>query len=209
MKKLILGACTVLAAGALRADLSIDFFNNSVGVQDDAIGQNFVPAGSVVQLIWSATGAVDAPGSYAVDADAVRGESDGTGGYVLARQTTTGFGLWDSEPTVPVYTSTDIGGLLDINTGYFFARVFENIGALGESFMDIPMAAASSWVYNPGPPPVTSTIYSQNALPGEPESVIYIGAYATTVIPEPATICFMGLGLVGFRMQRFRKRFEG
>ena len=192
MKKIISGIIgMVLVAGLASADLSVDFFNGKVGVQDGA--GNFL-VGTTIQLIWSPTEAITGGGSYDVTPLAIRGESDGEDGFVLATGVTESHGTW--APISGLYTSVDVGGA-NINTGYFYARIFNNNTS---DFVDFAMGEGANYVYSSTD---TSTTYSENAIPGAPNTLIYTNQNATTTtVPEPGTFGLMGLAVLGLFMAR-------
>jgi len=192
MKKIISGIIgIVLVAGLASADLGVSFYNNQVGVQDGA--GNFL-VGTTMQLIWSPTEAITVAGLYDVTPLAIRGESDGEDGFVLATGSTENYGFWSTMDGL--YTSTDVGGA-NINTGYFYVRVFNNNTS---DFVDFAMEEGANYVYSSTD---TSTTYSENAIPGPNSSVINTNQNATTTtVPEPGTFGLMGLAGLGLFMAR-------
>jgi len=199
----ILVVATVTATLAL-ADLSTDWRNSSKGIYDVGGAGSAGPfvVGGVVQLIWSPTGITTTTGnSYAVDASAIRGQITGIASeYVLLRDITTTYGKFTG--STDVFTSADIGGA-DINTGFFFTRIFQGDGSGGQFFLDTDAVDASLWVYDDGagnspPVPDTATIYKENAI----ANTVWIDANNTTVIPEPGTFGLMGLAGLGLFMAR-------
>jgi len=192
MKKIISGIVgVVFIAGIASADLAVDFFNTQIGVQDGA--GNFL-VGKTVQLVWSPTEAITATGVYDVTPLAVRGESDGEDGFVLTTGVTGNNGLWTA--ISGLYTSADVGSA-NINTGYFYVRIFNNDN---NDFVDFAMEEGANYVYSPTD---TSTTYSQNSIPGSPGTSIFTNQNATTTtVPEPATFGLMGLAGLGLFMAR-------
>lgn len=206
MKKLIIIAAVVAAiAGVAKADLAVKWFNDQIIVDD---GSGGLADGALVQLLWSATGIqTSGGGGFAVQGGALL-----QGEYLLAQTTTFGsggatppdFGLW--APTQGIWFNSDVGGA-DINSGFFFTRIFNADGALGETFLDTGEVDASAWVYDDGtgkvpPVPDPNTIYQLNAIPGPAFSTVLLDTNGSTVIPEPATVGLMGIAGLGMFLAR-------
>ena len=217
MRKSIIAIVAVMVAGAVSADLAISWKSKAAAVQDD---QGAFVEGGIIQLIWSSTGPILAAGAYATDLGAVRGQSDGIGGWVLNSNVTGGYALWGpfAEGAAVPYTSADVGGA-NINTGFFFTRIFEN-NAVGEQyFVDVngndftnptdPLdvrhgGIASEWTYAGTDP---FSVYGEDSVQGAPGA---IGALTndngTYVIPEPATFGLMGVAALGMFLARKKAR---
>jgi len=208
MKKAIMIA-TVAVAGVVCADLSTIFQNTQIIIDD---GSGGLADGAKVQLIWSGAGIQTAGGGQF---NVLNGATLG-GEFVLAETTTfgsggaqpAGNGLW--QPVQDVYFNSDVGGA-DINSGFFFTRIFNATGAAGESFLDIGQVDASLWVYDDGstltpPAPDPATIYQENSVPGAAFSTQLLNQNGSTVIPEPATIGLMGIAGLGMFLARRKNR---
>lgn len=185
----------------VHADLSIDWANSNQPVYIGSSDGPYVSDGSLVQLIWNPNGiTTDKPGSYNISGGSVL-----PGSYLLSRTTTAGgYGLWSGplgNAGGGVFDDADVGGA-DINTGYFFTRIFNNPygnaywsfgGMLG--FVDVNEVDASSYIYNPLDP---RSIYSDNALGGSPAVI--------PAIPEPSSMVLLVLsvGMGVFMRRRLR-----
>lgn len=202
MKKSLIVIVGAMVAGIVSADLAVNWKSTAVGVQDD---QSAFVVGGTVQLIWSPSGALMVAGGYNVNLSAVRGESDGVGGFVLNSNVTGDYGLFGpfSEGSLNPYTDADVGGA-DVNTGFFFTRIFES-NAIGEQyFLDIGNVDASAWVFSATDP---LTVYGENAVPGAPGELVNTGDNGTFVaVPEPATFGLMGVAALGLFLARKKVR---
>lgn len=203
MKKVMsICAAVVAVAGVASADLSVDWFNTSVAVTDD--GATSFINDNLVQLIWSASSDSLAAGGYAV-----AGGSALAGEYILNSTTDHAanppVGFWG--PLAAVYGGADVGGA-DINTGYFFTRVFETATAdAGTAFYDTARVDASAWVYdNLVPGSTYSQEFLENNTPYAAGGSLDVNANGTTVIPEPATIGLMGIAGLGMFLARRKSR---
>jgi len=206
MKKItaICGFLAFVIAG-VNADLSVSFVNNTTAVgmpgivEGDGDLSHYIPEPSIVQLIWSP---VNNTASRLSNTEVDVG---GTlkAGEVLLLQTTTappnpwGYGSWN--PTSGVWNDAFVGGV-DINTGYFYARVFTG-DALGDSYYyETAGIDASGWDYDPNDPQ-NQPVYNDSMLKDE-TAFIAVDANNTTVIPEPGTFGLMGLAGLGLFMAR-------
>jgi len=188
---------SLLSAGW--ADLSISWRNSKIKLESV---QNAVLDGAKIQLIWSLNGiTTQTNGSYQVE-----GGARLAGEYLLAEGVTFGsggvylpdYGLWD--PIEDTYYNSDVGGT-DINTGYFFTRVFTWDGSVGEYFLDTGQVDASLYVSDP----TNHVTYSDNAIPGPDLSTVDLNSRGTLVVavPEPATFSLIAIaGLGAFFMRR-------
>jgi len=207
MKKQII-AFSVVALFALssQADLSISFVNNSHGITTDSTpgSEVYLPAGSLVQLIWAP---VDNIASRFVSGAGVGGALKAGEFLLVASDTSeptpwTGYGTWSS--VVGGYDSSDVGGA-DINTGYFFARIFVNNAAYGTPYYETTAVDAADWMFDSNDP-ANQKPYDDSIVKYDGEQAgtisLEIQANATTVIPEPGTFGLMGLAGLGLFMAR-------
>ena len=182
------------------SDLKVKWFNDRVKVENSGAD---LSNGAKVQLIWSANGITTQTNMpYQVE-----GGARLAGEYLLnegVTETVDGhidFGLWDA--IEDVYYNSDVGGA-NINSGYFFTRVFTSDGSVGEYFLDTGQVDASGYIYGGETHP--ETIYSDNAIPDP--SVGYtvdLNSRGTLVaaVPEPATFSLIAIaGLGAFFMRR-------
>jgi len=200
MKKQIIAFSVItLLAFNSKADLSISFVNNSHGITTGA--STFLPEGSLVQLIWSP---VDNVTSRLISGAGVGGALK-PGEFLLVASDTSeptpfGYGSWKAVPGG--YDSSDVGGA-DINTGYFFARIFVNNAAYGTPYYETTAVNAADWMFDPTDPgnqkPYDDSIVAND---GGSNLSIAIQANSTTVIPEPGTFGLMGLAGLGLFMAR-------
>jgi len=195
MKKITMIAVVAMFAGAAAADLSVEWRSQAGGVTDTTGSPDFL-VGSTIQLLWSDTSVITTDGEYNLNA-----MEAANGFYVLASSTTGANSLWTEGGDV--YTSADIGNA-DINTGFFYTRIFQTDGSVGDYFLDIPMAAGADYVYVAALP---TTVFKDNVVSG----VQNINANNTTVVPEPATIGLFGLGALSawiIRRNKLKAREE-
>ena len=183
------------------ADLSVSWKNSNVGLQSDG---TYLPDGTLIQLIWSANGITTQTNMpYQVE-----GGARLAGEFLLSSRVTetvngdSNYGLWNQESgNAPVYDNSDVGGA-NINSGYFFTRVFTSDGSVGEYFLDTGQVDASLYVYDAQN---ASTIYKENAIPGGAGSTLDLNSRGTLVaaVPEPATFSLIAIaGLGAFFMRR-------
>ena len=144
--------------------LSVNFNNQNVGIASGSTTSSFeaVPAGSLMQLLWSATGS-ELTLSNAYNNQIGAGKAL-PGEYILDEQTTYNeFGFYG--PSQNIYTSDDVGGA-NINDGFFYLRAFDTAqGAVGGYVRDFDALDASEWLYNPDD---TTTIFINNLTGGTP-----------------------------------------
>lgn len=200
MKKTLAMLAAVAVAGTVSADLSVNW-GNGAGVVDEGGSAAAGPycENAIIQIIWSATGITTASGnSYAVGAGAVL-----SGEYILTSGTTGSYGLWSG--LGGTFTDADVGGS-DIHSGKIFTRIFQDgTPSAGDYFYDVGVMDADL-EYNPGPPPVASTVTDMTNPTGANGSAINITDGGTTVIPEPATIGLMGVAGLGMFLARRKVR---
>jgi hypothetical protein len=193
MKKVIAVTMAAMVAGIAAADLSIDWQAGTAGAIYDVGGSGatgpFVEGG-VVQLIWSLSPAVTAPGQYDVLGGAMLADE-----YLLLQDVTAAFGQgWGGSG---IWANSDVGGN-DISAGYFYTRIHQGAGAAGDFFVDVAQTAPVLATYSATDP---STTYSDPVL-----GIFNVDANGTTVIPEPATIGLMGIAGLGMYLARRKTR---
>lgn len=192
MKKIILLAITAMIAGIGSADLSIKWTSQSGGISAPDGSTPLV--GSTINLVWSDTAAITTAGSYNLGAMETAGDF-----YVLREGVTGGNSLW-LYTDVPIYDNSTVGGN-NINSGFFYTRVFEATGAADEYFLDLSMGAGADYVYAATD---AGSVYSSDVAPAGVFTPI--DANNTIVaVPEPATIGLFGLGALGAWIIRRRK----
>lgn len=195
MKKIAMIATAVMIAGVTVADLSIDW-RSQVGAIAETDGGSDWLVGSTIQLIWSSSAAITTSGAY--DLAALEAANSF---YVLSTEVTGANSTWSGFGGT--YSNSDVGGN-DINTGYFYTRIFQSTGAAGEYFIDYSMGLGADYVYDAQ---VTDTIYGDNVTPAGTGN--WIGDNGTTVaVPEPATIGLFGLGALSAWFIRRSKRTQ-
>lgn len=201
MKKIMTIVAVVAIAGVVSADLSTKWLNSKIILQADSVN---LLDGTKVQLIWSAGGIqTGAAGAYNVLGGAVL-----AGEFLLNETVTFGagggspadFGLW--EPVNSVYFNADVAGA-NINSGFFFTRIFQSSASAGEWFLDTGAVDASAWVFDAQN---TATIYQGNAVPGADFTTLDLNSGGTSVIPEPATFGLMGIAGLGMFLARKKAR---
>jgi hypothetical protein len=210
-KVIMMAAVFAVGVGIANADLSVKWFNGKIIVDD---GSGGLADGAKVQLLWSQTGIQTAGGgTFAVENGALL-----AGEFLLQETVTLGsgggqpanYGLWS--PLTGVWGNADVGGA-DINTGFFYTRIFNTTGVANESFLDYGQVDASAWVYDDGatsspPVPDPATIYQLNALPGADFTSVALDLNGSTVVavPEPATFGMMGVAALGMFLARKKNR---
>jgi hypothetical protein len=188
-------AMATLFAGVATADLAVDWANSNMPVYDVGGTGSTGPfiEGGLIQLIWSSAGISTATaGGYAVNSGSLL-----AGEYLLDSSVTGGYGLWSGQGGI--FDDATVAGA-DINSGYFFTRIFEDTGAEGEWFVDVNLVDASVYVYDASAP---NTTYSANAVGGVSVMIDQAGTY---VVPEPATIGLMGVAGIGMFLTRRKVR---
>jgi hypothetical protein len=211
MKKVVLIASAVAIAAIASADLSISFVNNTAGVILDSSGATYLPEPSIVQLIWAPA---DNAVSRLVDGEVGVGGTLKAGEYLLLQATTAapnpfGYGSWG--PFGGVYSSADVGGA-DINTGYFFARVFNGDALANSYYYETTALAGASWMFDPNDPNNQKT-YSDSIVAADVAAdgtgggaALQLDFNGTQVVPEPATIGLMGIAGLGMYLARRKVR---
>lgn len=212
MKKSIM-VLSVLALAVVGAsadltgfDLSVNFKNNTDGVVTDGTFASYLPAGSLVQLIW-------APGdnsvSRLVDGEVGVGGTLKAGEYLLlahdtAEPTPFGYGSWSA--VSGTYKDSQVGDV-DIHGGYFFARIFNGAGVADSYYYETTAVAAAPFVFDPADPENQMTydlsITAADAIADDvAANTIQLDFNGTQVIPEPATIGLMGIAGLGMFLAR-------
>tara|TARA_E500000178_G_C17016809_1_gene753418 strand:+ start:682 stop:1275 length:594 start_codon:yes stop_codon:yes gene_type:complete len=177
----------VAIASIATADISVETLSN-VGLlkagETAPSGTTVLDSGVLVQLVWTASS--DGYQSGGLEADLANdGEIILTSG--AADQSWGRFNFGGA-----LYTDSDVGGA-DVNSGYFFARVFDSAApAVGASFVEFGRQG-----------PALSEFDAQNAATAYTGNMNDLGNWAaidsqgTTVIPEPATIGLLGIASAG------------
>ena len=162
------------------------------GIYTDSSLTTFLPAGALVQLIWTADnlfapyvpGQLDEAGYFAVAGD-----------YLLLSTNTPINGGWLGDLDGPVvYTSADVGGN-PLPSGYVYLRVFEDgTPSAGEGYVNSALILVVQEATNV-PPNVPDMV---DISPG-PDGVF-------PTVPEPASVSLVGLGLA-IIARRYRAKY--
>lgn len=191
MKKITTLVAAFAAATVASADISVNFAASGTGLllagETVPGGSTVLGAGNLVQLVWSASNT----GYQSDDLDLSLANAGET---ILATTTTTFGGNFNAGSGV--YGDADVGGV-DINTGYFFARVFDSAAPVANAyFLEMGIEGSSLTEYSNLD---AGSVYS--------DSLNDIGFTAidfqdTQVIPEPATIGLLGIAGAGLYAAR-------
>ena len=177
--------CCLLATsvpGRVGADSAFHVYDSS-GIFTDSSLTTLLPAGALVQLIWTADnlfapyvpGQLDDAGYFALAGD-----------YLLLSTNTPINGGWagDLDGGLTVYTSADVGGN-PLPSGYVYLRVFEDgTPSAGEGFVNSALVPVFQQATNV--PPDVPQLVDISPAPGD-------GVFPT--VPEPASVSFVALGL--------------
>lgn len=185
----------IMSANSFFADIAVNWNNTTTFLIDSGLSESPVD-GSLVQLIWSPTLPVSGSNHWAKINGGVA-----VGQHVLASDTTESFlGHWSGNGML-VFNDDNVGGS-DINNGYFFTRVFDSATpAAGSSYAefatyDLPAGVlkdydgtdASAYLTEMGP------------VAGDLSAAEFAGLAVVmdqTVVPEPSTVLFFGMGGLG------------
>ncbi len=201
-KEIFMLSVVMLVSSMAYADFSVQFRNRDVAVTTDGTVGNAVPAGTKVQLIWSAAGIQTSSGnSYNVLNGALL-----AGEILLTEDVTAGtFGFWDGPTVAVTFSDSDVGGA-SIDTGFVYARIFmDATGSAGSAFADVNEVDidVDGYVFSSTD---TSTQFTTSATGLAGGSLLNIGSFGTTVIPEPATIGLVGIAGMGLFLARRKMR---
>ena len=192
MKKITTLVAAFAAATVASADISVNFAASGTGLLIEGAtfpptGSTILGAGNLVQLVWS-----DSNAGYQSDD---LGLSLVAAGETILATTTTSIG-GNFNAGSGVYGDADVGGV-DINNGYFFARVFDSAAPVANAyFLEMGIEGSSLTEYSNLD---AGSVYS--------DSLNDIGFTAidfqdTQVIPEPATIGLLGIAGAGLYAAR-------
>jgi len=186
--------------------LSVSLADITVNIKDSwglfyPDGATLLPAGALIQLIWSADAVYSGfgSGSGPLDTEVLAGDYSAYGDYLLW----SGFG--DTEggisggdiDGVNVYLNAQVGGAA-INNGNLFAYIFQDATPNGgDFFARSTMALSSLPEATNSPPDVTDIDFA-------PAASVTLDTYTIQVIPEPSTMALMLLGFVA--IGGFKKR---
>jgi hypothetical protein len=189
MKKTLAILIGIAVASAAVADLAVDFKTTAPLYQAGDLGGAYLASGSLGLLVWSPT---DTSGANGVGLDGLV-----SGEFSLGLFSSVNAGIFSAG--VGSYTDAEVGGA-DINSGYFFARLFEN-SAIGEGdyYIAVGLQSPTLTEYDAQIP---STIYSDSLN----SSAAAIDAQNLQVVPEPATIGLMGVAGLGMFLARRKSR---
>ena len=168
----------LLMHSTVSADISVNFNNQAVGIASGGVTpSDAVPMGSLMQLIWAATGS-ELDSSNAFNNQVGAGKSL-SGEYILDEQVTiNAFGFYG--PNTGVYSDADVGGA-DINSGYIYLRAFDSAQG-GDFVRDFFEVDTSAWVYNAID---TATIYQGNLTGGTPGTFVDIQDGGFQILDAP------------------------
>ena len=197
MKKTLVMSLAAMVAMCSVADIAIEWKSgaNSVGNQ---AGDNLIGSGTYAALVWSA-GAPTLATAFAPDGTSANE-------FLLNSTITTGLGGGFLIGGA-VYDDSAVGGA-DINSGYFFTRIF-----------DTATVTVSSYYSQGGVEiPTLNEAYDAEGLPTPAyATLVYDGAAAApvfgqtvnevvSVIPEPATLGLLGVAGLGMFLARKKVR---
>ena len=191
MKKITTLVAAFAAATVASADISVNFAASGSGLllagETAPSGSTVLGAGNLVQLVWSASNA-------GYQSDNLGLSLVGAGETILATATTTFGGNFNAGSGV--YGDSDVGGA-DINTGYFFARVFDSATPVANAyFLEMGIEGSSLTEYSNLD---AGSVYSDSL---NDIGFTAIDAQGTRVIPEPATIGLLGIAGAGLYAAR-------
>jgi len=191
MKKITTLVAAFAAATVASADISVNFAASGSGLllagETAPSGSTVLGAGNLVQLVWSASNA-------GYQSDDLGLSLVGAGETILATATTTFGGNFNAGSGV--YGDSDVGGA-DINTGYFFARVFDSATPVADAyFLEMGIEGSSLTEYSNLD---AGSVYSDSL---NDIGFTAIDAQGTRVIPEPATIGLLGIAGAGLYAAR-------
>lgn len=200
MKKFV-SLVAALIIGATAAHATIQVLWQSVDGVLDPLG-NPLPAGSLVQLLWSAT---DPSGSLGVNPSDITGNF---GGAQVVWTSTTPFNVAidGSSGLIP---EGDLGvSEPTLLAGYVYVRVFSSAAPVIGDYFAITSIANPLGDMDPvsGGPVPTQVDLSDN-LDGNPFSGIGTNPQLdwVQIVPEPSVLALAGLGALLVAVRRFRR----
>ena len=192
------GSVTVLALFSVIVAMGIGargdstfFFYDSWGIYLPG-GSTLVPAGSLVQLIWSADAAYHPATAGQLDAAGYLTSGD----YILFQGYTTINGGWTGDLDGSTnYVSSDVGGN-PLPSGYVYGRVFNTSSS---------SPTAGTWFVQST---LVQVLNEQTNIPPDSPDVVDMAPSSPAVmdqqvaIPEPGSLALLGVGAVALILRR-------
>lgn len=201
-KKIVCYVSVLLLSSSLSlADITLNIQDSNGLFYPDA--STPLPAGALIQLIWSADAvyAGFGSGSGPLDTEVSGGNYSAYNDYLL----------WSGYGDIPggisggdidginVYSNSAVGGAT-INNGYVYAYIFQNAAPVaGDFFARSTMAGPPLSEATNIPPEVVSIDFA-------PTAAVTLDTYTIQAIPEPSTMVLMLLGFVALGGMRKRSR---
>ncbi|MBP7829356.1 MAG: PEP-CTERM sorting domain-containing protein [Kiritimatiellae bacterium] len=219
--------CALLACSVANADISVEL-NTAVGALMVHGGTTFdadaLPAGSMIQLVWSTLNAYSPSYTPYLQSDAQGNNIVQPGVGVNYWILWTGYTPVSATPGT-IESAADIDGNFDylnshvggnnVNAGYIYARIFDAAAPIvGTWYASSVIFDTSTFAVRPpapgDPTPAPSAMDVVNGAPstfegtGDYEGVFFNPADHGQVVPEPSTImlALAGVGLLVYRRLR-------
>jgi hypothetical protein len=204
MKKALLTALGLSIAGLAMADISVEFKNTTGYLKPgftSPTGGGVLDTGVFVQLVWKQDNV-----GYQTDDLALSLVNPGEV-ILLSGLADNDRGRFNFGSAIYGNSIIDaaLGGSNDINSGHFYARIFETAApTVGSYFIELGIQNPTLKAYDASNPLDTSTSYTDNM--GDLALWTSVDAQNTQVIPEPGTIGMMGIAGLGMYLARKKSR---